>query len=86
MALWVNPRWVFFQGGGFKFLKHKLNFRNDVGRSHVYVRIGCAFVTTRPFSLRNNLVCRRCTNWANLSHLTKILGHCVANKKVNFID
>ena len=65
MIWWVDPRCFFFKVVAFKFLRHKLNFLKDVGRSHVAVRIGCPFVTTRSFSMRNNLVCRRCTNWAN---------------------
>ena len=35
----------------FKFLRGKLNFLKDVGRSHVAVGIWCAFKTTWPFDL-----------------------------------
>ena len=58
----------------------------------IFKRRSRPFVRLWPFSLWNNLVCRRCTNWANYhiyeSRLTKMWRHCVsamANRKVDFI-
>ena len=37
--------------------------------TNIYNNFSLNVVTTRPFSLRNNLVCRRCTNWTNYCNI-----------------
>ena len=49
-----------------------------------------AFVTTRPFSQRNNLVCKWCTNWANYPNIKvtwqnmAVLCVCCGDSKIKY--
>ena len=55
--------------------KHELNVKSFV----------CTFVTTRPFSRRNNLVCRRCTNelgWITIVDYDDFMGKFARSGKI----